>query len=101
MLITFEAIGLTFEAVVKYSPGEPASFDDPGYDSECEIASLTFPFSETGSIHCWFLLDSDVAEQIYAAAHAAADEAWPSYVADSKADAAIDRLEEQKDWSAA
>ena len=99
MHITFEAIGLKFEAVVKYSPGEPANFVDPGYDSECEITHLYV--NQALGICCMYLLNSDVAEQIHQAAHTAADEAWPSYVADRKADAAIDRLEEQKDWSAA
>ena len=100
MHITFEAIGLKFEAVVQYSPGEPANFVDPGYDSECEIERL-FVLHDSRVSGAFWLLSSDVAEQIHQAAHAAADEAWPSYVEDRKADAAIDRLEDQQDWSAA
>lgn len=104
MFITFDAIGLSFEAVVKYLPGEESSFDDPGYPSECGIVLLKvrmvgfFGYNLHDAI---FLLQSDVGDQIQDAAHEAADAMWPIHKAEAKAEAAIDRAEARKDWSAA
>ena len=101
MFITFDAIGLSFEAVVKYLPGDESSFDDPGYPSECTILSLSVKVPDCGYVGCKYLLQSDVGDQIQDAAHEAADAAWPIHKADAKAESAIDRAEDRKDWSAA
>ena len=101
MFITFDAIGLSFEAVVKYLPGEESSFDDPGYPSECTIQAINVKVKDFGEVGCKYLLQSDIGDQIQDAAHEAADAAWPIHKADAKAEAAIDRAENRKDWSAA
>ena len=100
MKIEFEAIGLKFRASVAYTAGEPNSRDELGWPSECDILTL----DEIGSgkpCPAAFLMRSDVAEQIAEAAHQMADKVWPDYVAGRKAEAAIDRAEARKDWSAA
>lgn len=80
MHIKFTAIGLTFEAGVKYTPGMASSWDDPGFGSEVEIEVLSAIHApaphKSVKVDAMFLLDSDVAHYIEAAAHTAADEEY-------------------------
>lgn len=71
MIVQFDALGLSWEADVDYTPpGPPASIVDesPPADEECEIVAL---WNEHTKNAVW-LLDSDVADDIYDAATEAA-----------------------------
>jgi len=84
MNLRFEAIGLTFEAEVDYSPGEPDSWDCPGSDAEMGFIEL-YVVEWDNRLDAKFLLDSTVEEDI-------TDSAWKA-LRDSQAadeeDAAI------------
>lgn len=75
MEITFNAIGLEFEAEVTYKPFKPGKFDAlpencyPSEPAEIEFQSLTF----SGHSAIW-LLESHAATQITDAAMQSADE---------------------------
>lgn len=76
MNVSFTLYGMSFDAVVSYTPGTPdvwyLSNGDPGYPGdppELEFEALTVDGNDAG-----FLLDSGLGEDIYYAAVAAADE---------------------------
>ena len=67
MTLRFEAIGLTFEAEVDYSPGEPATWDYPGCDEALEFEEL-YVLEWDARNEAMFLLDSTAEEEISDAA---------------------------------
>lgn len=80
MQITFEAIGLMFDAEVSYAPGAARTQDTPIVPSNCIIEQLEVRMIRLGGFNLHkadYLLQSDIAGQINDAAHEAADAAWP------------------------
>lgn len=78
MNITFEAIGLTFQAEVSYTPGRPGVHTlpngDPGYPDEPPEMTINRLWESSSESGCPWLLDSDVADDIITAALEACEE---------------------------
>lgn len=71
MRISFKAIGVDFDALVDYDPGQESTPAAEAVPSTCEIKGLW-----SGVYSCHFLLISDIANQIIDAAHERADACW-------------------------
>jgi hypothetical protein len=78
MNLRFDAIGLTFEAEVDYSPSEPATWDYPGCDESLEFNELYVVEWDARS-EAFFLLDSTAEEEI-------SDAAWKALRGSQAAD---------------
>ncbi len=101
--ITFNAIGLSFDATVEYDPGDPGQTSGPPercYPPEAdsvEIMILTVPSSENSEpIDMTILLESTVAQQIEDAALEEARTAYRDELEDRQAEAMADRYYEDR-----
>jgi hypothetical protein len=86
MLITFSAIGLTFEADVRLSGGYAGSYWEPPEPPYMEIRSLTCQGMDAS-----FLVDSDLCDKLDEAAYEAAMQMDKHFASDIEEERAAQR----------
>ena len=95
MNISFQAIGLTFDAEVSYTPATPGRYSGPPEDCyPDDPAELDFISLECNGKDALFLRDADCFKNIEIAAYEAAEQ----YLEDQKADAMERYAESRNDF---